>query len=1075
MAKYSLDDILAEEGTGRGRKSASADDLLADILGDGRGRSSSENPFRSSDREDAERRKRIEERRLAEEKKKAEELRIQREEEEKKARLALEQERKRKAEEQRRLAEEKRKRIEEAERRRKAEEAEKKRLAELAAKRVAEQEAERKRLREEAERKKAEEAARIAALDEEEREKARLEAEKKRKEEEESERRYATKNIVFEDVPLELPKVDDTTAEPPYECTTEEIELEKALRQQKMDNDSQKLLEKESVLEDPDDFISAMNPYEFGDSREEERSTGITQLIETVPAAQLTGDTIGVAGGDLKELAKASAFSSNRSFEEIVEGATAVMPDIGHKEPEKSFDMDRTFVVGDEIKRYQPKNDIPSFPGTVTKEISKAKTPEEEKLLKAINKTIEQKRLSDIKDRNTLPSETGAFEPVIAPVTKSIQLHAIGATMPRTGQIPISDPIIAEQKIKELSSKRKRKISNFVLEDISDDDFSYDEEENEEEFATEDDDAAIWTDLTETHKSLRLRFILLTVITLFLGIITVIGEMGGTLTFELFGAEINFLDKRHDMDGFIYMNMILGIIGMGLCSSVITNGLVKLFKGRSDCDTICSVSCIVSLLGALLHLTNTDYLQRSRAFIYLSVALAGLAFNTLGKLSMIVRARKNFRFISSDMNKYYADIVDGQSEATAFTKGVVTELPYLATMRKAELLTDFLKKSYCEDKADRLSKLIAPVSLIVGVLAGLLVYFIPNGTEGMENNIYWATTVTIGLISVMSPFSIMFLVNNPFRRATKALSKSGCALLGYTSAEEFGETNSVLVDVNTLFPKANIECTNLKPCKLQNSFNNISLDQAIILAASLAIKSGSILSGLFYEMIGGNKELLAEVDSCVYEDNMGVMGWYGNKRLIMGNREHMKHHSIKVPEMSAIAKYCRNGSDSVYLAVGGELTIIFFIRLTPNPRIRSCVRGLIDKGVSIVVKTTDSIITVGKIADTFDADPEMIKVINGNLHDIFNECTKYTSRGSSAMACNGSFVSLAKGILASKKLLKDINLSQMFMVAGMFIGTLVLVLLAFSVKYMVFSPAIILGYNILWLIIMLIVQAFRRY
>ena len=62
-----------------------------------------------------------------------------------------------------------------------------------------------------------------------------------------------------------------------------------------------------------------------------------------------------------------------------------------------------------------------------------------------------------------------------------------------------------------------------------------------------------------------------------------------------------------------------------------------------------------------------------------------------------------------------------------------------------------------------------------------------------------------------------------------------------------------------------------------------------------------------------------------------------------------------------------------------------------------------------------------------------------------------------------------------KKILKDVSLSQMFMTAGIFIGTLVLILLALSVKCLAFSPAIILGYNLLWLLIMLLVQAFRRY
>ena len=72
----------------------------------------------------------------------------------------------------------------------------------------------------------------------------------------------------------------------------------------------------------------------------------------------------------------------------------------------------------------------------------------------------------------------------------------------------------------------------------------------------------------------------------------------------------------------------------------------------------------------------------------------------------------------------------------------------------------------------------------------------------MEANIYWASSVFIGIVCVMSPFSMMFLVNNPFRRASKVLAKNGCALLGYTSAEEFGGVNAVVTDASALFPKS---------------------------------------------------------------------------------------------------------------------------------------------------------------------------------------------------------------------------------------------------------------------------------
>ncbi len=1095
MPDLSLDDILAEIEKKRtasdDSKKASADFSVDDILGDSIGAA----PKKRSEVDEKLAKRRAEQRAKEEAQKREEEEKARIKEEqrriaeaqkrEKERREAEERERKR-----REAAEAKKRADEEARKKREAELAEKRRREELKQRKAAEEAAEKKRLKEEEEQRKAEEAARIAALAAEEQEAARKEAERLRREEEESEKMFATKSIVFEEAPIELPKIEEEPQkEEPVPATTAELELEKELRRSKVEADAQKRLEKEIAMEDPDDFLSAFNPYDTGEK------VGLTQIIETIPAKQLSGDTQGIAGGELKEIAKANAKIIDKDIEEIISGETMIMPELSVSH-EPAIDLDKTFVLSDSFTG--DTNEIPApvkheenIMGGGTVEIP-AKKPlpkkdegtleippkkkNDDPLLASINRTIEQKRLEDIAMQSSR-SVTEQLERVSRSDTQTngFLIEIERAAMPQTGHIPVSDPVIGEQKIKSLASKRKRRITDFVLEDITDDDdFEY-SDEDEDDFDITDDEGQIWQDLTETHKSLKLRFVLLLIITLLLCGITFAQELGASINFNLFGLEVNFLDKKFNTDGFIYLNLVMGVIGMGLCSSAITNGIMKLFKGKADCDSMVALSCALSLVGGVLHLSNTDYLQRSLAFLYIPAALAGLLFNTLGKLSMISRARKNFRFISADANRYYADMVEGESEVGAFTKGVVTQLPVLVTMRKTEYLTDFLRKSYCEDKADRISRFLAPASLVVGVVLGLLAYFIPNGTDGMENNIFWASSVMIGFVCLFAPFSVMFIVNNPLRRATKSLLRYGSTVLGYSTAEEYSETNAVMTDVSAIFPASSVECTNLKPCRLQNSINNISLDQAIILAASLAIKSGSILSRLFYEMIGGNEELIADIDGCVYEDNMGVMGWYGNKRLIMGNREHMKHHSIKVPEMSAITKYCRNGSDAVYLAVGGELTIIFFIRLTANPNIRSCLCDLSDRGVSLIVKTTDSLVTAGKIADLFDIDPEKIKVLGSNLHEIFGECTKYTSRGSGGITCNGTFTAFGRAILASKKLVRDVSLSQTVMLAGVFLAAVLGAIFALSLKTMVFSPAVIIAYNLFWMLPVLLVQAFRRY
>jgi Cu+-exporting ATPase len=1122
MSEFSLDDILDKYGHKDGTSPGTdADDILSDILGDdtapkrrGGPGERSEDPYikvfggsggsappdsgqkRGDDekrrleleekkREADKRRAEFEEKQRAAEEKRQKELAEKQRIAEERKRSELEvkrvlEEKRREELEAKRLAEEEKKRQAEAERQKKAErEKKQKERNDLIQGVIEEKERRKKRSAEEnrqkdtveiitpaeaeRQRKAAEEAAAKEALEAERRRVEELEKERRRVADEEAERLLATKSIVLQDVPIELPKdrTDEAPKNAPVELSTEEIQLEKVLRAQKIEVDSQKLLIKDTELEDPNDFLNSINPYDLGKKSE------YTQQIETISASGLSGDTKGVDINELRELSSAGS-DDTRSVESILDGATRIMPDIGVGAGNTAIDPDSTFELGDDIKEFVPKT-------RDTKEVPRKRTEEEERLLRSVNDTIEQKRLADIRDTNPASVyDTGPFDKIVIP-TRTVKYDSIGGKILRTGEIPKSDPEIAEQKLKELASKRKRRLSNFVLEDIADEDIDYYDDSDSEE-APVNDDVGIWTDLVETQKSLRLRFVLLFIVTVGLLAVNIIQKIFIIQKIGMFGNELGILDTN----GIIFANLICGVVGMGLCSSVITSGLGKIFRGKADCDSVCAVTCTLSLAAAVLQLMNTNDLQQGRAFIYIPTALVGLLFNSVGKLSMISRARKNYRFISSDACRYYAEVIDGQSEASALTKGVVNELPYLVTMRKTELFTDFLKKSYCEDMADRVSRKLVPISLAIGLIMGLLVYFIPNSTEVngvkvFDSNIYWASSVFIAFVNAMAPFSMMFMVNNPFKRASRKLLRHGTALLGYTSAEEFGETNSVIVDASTLFPKSAVECTNIKPCKLQNSMNNISLDMAIILAASLAVSCDSVLSSLLFDMIGGNKDMLVKIDGCVYEDNMGVMGWYENKRLIMGSREHMKHHSIKIPEMNAIAKYSRNGSDCVYLAVGGELAVIFFIRLTANPNVRTEIKELTDRGVSVVLKTTDSLITTGKISDLFDIDPEKIRIIGASLHGLYGECSSYTASGCGALAGTGSFVSLAKGINASKKLLKDIGLSRTVMLFGTILGTMFMIFLSFSSYSFIFSPEMIIGWNTLWLLIMLFFQCFRRY
>ena len=821
-------------------------------------------------------------------------------------------------------------------------------------------------------------------------------------------------------------------------------EEEKAEKPKKVSPDTQQRrliesqLEAEESFENPDELIDAINPYEVKSKAADY-------------SALLGGDTKGLAGNEIRRLAQGGELSGDTEEVKLYKGDT-----------EAIVTNAATIETTAPVKEY-----IPQKEKEQAKEPPKKLTEKErrsnEALLEKLNKAISRKHEEEAENRRTL-GLSGNIENLKSP-TSGLNLDYSGKVIQATGVLPDENELYEA----EVRGKSKRKLRDFVMDEGSEED-----EEEEEDFGSYDATGQIWSDLCESHRVIRIRLVLLLMITGFMFFVSLMGDLNNRMSFKLFGMDVTFLDRAEDVQGFLFYNLIMGVVAAAICSSVLMNGISKLFRLKADCDSVCAVTALTSIITAAVNLSQTDYVILGQAFVFVPVAIAGLMFNTLGKLMMVVRAKRNFRFVSGDSVKYSASIVEDNA-ASVLTKGVALELPCLAAMRKTELLTDFLKSSYCEDKADRLSRKLVPAALAAALLFAVAAYFIPYGTVGLEQNIYWGLTVFTALLSLATPFSMMFVVNVPLTRAGRALSESDSVILGYEAAEEFSEVNSVMTDASLLFPPGTVTYSNIKHCKQPNSVNNIALDQAIILAASLAIKSGSVMSGMFRDIINDKDDILVKVENCVYEDNMGVLGWYGNKRMIMGSREQMKHHDIKVPDMKKVNRYTGENTETIYLSVGGEVVIMFFVELLPNPEVKSSLQKLTSSGVSIVIKSTDSIVTVSKIAEVFDIPPEQIKILPYSLHEQFLAFTRYTSRSSGAMSCNGTFTGFSRALMAAKRLVKDITVGSWVMLAGAILGIVCGAAAALTGNTQLICPSMVTGWNVVWLLLAAAAESIRRY
>lgn len=807
------------------------------------------------------------------------------------------------------------------------------------------------------------------------------------------------------------------------------------------------MLEKERENTNPDDMLALVNPLEVKEKVNEQ-----VKEKELVSVAELSnmyaGNTQGIAGDDLKAIAP----QKTALAEKISETADMKIADESAPGDEENDEEN-----GEEaVKEYHGKKTTDS-------------------LIEKLNKNLAQQRKENVRAHRTITLNTinGGKQTLQHPLNIDYQKQIIEAT----GAIPTENPVVEEEKQAELAAAKKHKLKDFVLED----DTPEQEEEpaQEEEFEDYDSTGQIWADLCASHKGLRIRLGLLTVITAISVIISALNDFNLFAKLGL-GASFNFINgTTGDVNSLIYIYLVLGVLGFAICSTAISNGAIKLFTGKADCDSVCALTSALALIGGVIALVDVQTFKLGHSFIYLSTALVGLMFNTIGKIYMISRAKRNFKFVSGDSQKYYAEVIDGEERVSALTRAVGDRLPVIAAMRKTEFLTDFLKSSYCDDEADRMSVKLIVASVAAGLVAGVLAFLNPFGSEfstsGAENPLYWAISAAVATISVVAPFSLLLVVNRPLARASKKLSECNAALLGYDAAVEFSDVNTVMVDAKALFPAGSVQVKKLKRWQKKNSVVKTSVDEAILMAASLAIHTDGILSYPFYDMTLGNKDLLKKVDNCIYEDNCGVTGWIGTKRVMLGGRALMETHSIDLPNKKNERKYCPEGLEPVYLAVSGEIVAMFVVGMTANPEIRATLSELQSRGITVLVHTTDSLVTVENLADLFELDASLIKVLPHEAHEEYSESTKYTSRGNGGLSCCGTFTSFARGVMAAKNLVRDFSVSKAVMLGTSALGLLLVLIMVLLRQMSLLTPSVITLYNTVAALVMMAVQNVRKY
>lgn len=657
--------------------------------------------------------------------------------------------------------------------------------------------------------------------------------------------------------------------------------------------------------------------------------------------------------------------------------------------------------------------------------------------------------------------------PVNRASMKDLKMDLTGKIIPKTEEFNRADiPSDAsfEEKSNIISQKRRKKVENFVL-DTDDDEFDNDMQDKTEEtvgneFEKFSDAPKILSDILQVKNNLFVRLCVL----LFTGIFSILITVANDFSVPL----IKTFDRSITPGAYLFTNTILGIISIAVSYTVLASGMKNIFKRKADCDSMAAIPIFVTVISGIITLFNPESIREGFYHIYISAAIVGLIFNTIGKMMIVKRTEQNFRYVSEDYDRYALKMVNNEDVAAKFTKGALNDFPELATMRKTEFVEDFMKNSYSSDISDEFSKKVSPFVLLVGLALGLLSLVFDKHAANWAEKAYVALAAFSGTVTMCSSFALMLVVNSPMSRAAKKYLSYSAVMLGYSAVEEYTDTNSVLVEAEQLFPNGMIDLVNLK------LLSTTSVEECILMAASLACQADSVLKPTFYKMLRGKTEMLYPVESYIYEDELGLSGWIENKRVLLGNRQLMENHSIEgIPTESKEKEYAK-GNMVVYLSISGVVTSLFVVRVNSSISVSRWMQELEGEGITTVIRTVDSFLSVELLAKLFDVMPSSIKLLPFRYHKDYEKETCYVPKTSSSMLCSGHFPSFAMLICGAKRIKFAANLGIAVQLGAIVLGAVLSLIMLMTGSFSKITPTVVLCYNLIFVAVTLLVQRIKK-
>lgn len=652
--------------------------------------------------------------------------------------------------------------------------------------------------------------------------------------------------------------------------------------------------------------------------------------------------------------------------------------------------------------------------------------------------------------RNILNVKAGRFSEVVA---NEYEEYVRSKNPSVIAHVLRPEPTIVDEEIAPTDEKHKdnRPIGEKVIsalvgifsKDESDDNDTVKEENSKpvEDYTGEEDEKSILYELNHNIRKLFMRSLLSGIIAAVVVVLTIVTRIFPSAIC----SAVPFAPAAYAILLFVLMaaSLVLNRVAM-------LSGLSPLVHIKGNSDTAVAVAGAAGMVQIIVSFFCLGDLNGFHVNYYTVIPMLAFFANNVGKLYMVLRVKDNFKFVSSKGQKYASKIYNNESVAMQMMSGTAADRPIIAYQHKTEFPSNFLKISYAPDPSEDLASKLAPITTIASIIIAVMYGVVKLSFADALNAFALITAVSVPVATLLS-------VNAPVRKLCKTLLSYGSMLSGYPSVKQFCDSTAIMIDANELFPAESISLEGIK------TFEDYSIDESLLCGIAILKEAQNPIANAFDSVVAETEETLPEVESVLYEDEIGLVGWIKSERILVGSRTLMEKYSVEVPNMEYEEKYTSQGRQVTYLSRAGRLVAMFVTRYTPDAQLKAEMQRAETNGISFLIRTTDYNVTNDLVAKLYDLFYRSIKVLPTGLGNVLKEAedtVEETSR--SYLITNGKAASLARAVTGCVKIKHNISLSIIIQLIAVIFGLLVASTLSLYAGVQVMGSLEVLIYALFW-------------